>query len=127
MKTTEQQTLEFITFCTEMYAGKKNMSGNEVAKLFCDSGLGFYATTDYNQAERWVRIRMKTSQTKNGFVNKYLIDDDLLQNEKLKVLRFDCANESWLDFVVRNRSDRNFTHDYDLVFGKVANDNVYTV
>ncbi|MBD5433316.1 MAG: hypothetical protein HDR35_03330 [Treponema sp.] len=29
MKTTEQQTLEFITFCTEMYAGKKNISDNE--------------------------------------------------------------------------------------------------
>ncbi|MBD5439283.1 MAG: DUF3791 domain-containing protein [Treponema sp.] len=39
LKTTEQQTLEFITFCTEMYAGKKNISGSEVAKLFCDSGV----------------------------------------------------------------------------------------
>ncbi|MBD5399442.1 MAG: DUF3990 domain-containing protein [Treponema sp.] len=91
----------------------------------CDFGLGFYATTDYNQAERWTRLRMKANQNKNGFVNEYLIDDGLLQNEALKILKFDCADASWLDFVVRNRSDRNFTHDYDLVFGKVANDNVY--
>lgn len=91
----------------------------------CDFGLGFYATTDYNQAERWTRLRMKANQNKNGFVNEYLIDDDLLQNETLKILKFDCADASWLNFVVRNRSDRNFTHDYDFVFGKVANDNVY--
>ncbi len=39
LKTAEQQTLEFITFCTEMYAGKKNVSGSEVAKMFCDSGV----------------------------------------------------------------------------------------
>ncbi|MBD5435814.1 MAG: DUF3990 domain-containing protein [Treponema sp.] len=60
-------------------------------------------------------------------MNEYLVDDGLLQNEELKILKFDCVNESWLDFVVRNRSDRNFTHDYDFVFGKVANDNVYAV
>ena len=24
-----------------------------------DFGLGFYATTDYNQAERWTRLRIK--------------------------------------------------------------------
>ena len=39
LKTTEQQALEFITFCTEMYAGKKNISGSDVAKLFCNSGV----------------------------------------------------------------------------------------
>ena len=39
LKTTEQQTLEFTTFCTEMYAGKKNASGSEVAKMFCDFGV----------------------------------------------------------------------------------------
>lgn len=91
----------------------------------CDFGLGFYATTDYNQAERWVKIRMRENKKKSGFVNEYSIDDDLLQNENLKILKFDSANESSLDFVVRNRRDANFTHDYDLVFGKVANDNVY--
>lgn len=68
---------------------------------------------------------MKAGQNKNGFVNEYLIDAGLLQNEKLNILRFDCADERWLDFVVRNRSEKNFTHDYDVVFGKVANDNVY--
>lgn len=90
----------------------------------CDFGLCFYATTDCDQAERWVKIRMRENK-KSGFVNEYSIDDDLLQSENLKILKFDSASESSLDFVVRNRSDVNFTHDYDLVFGKVANDNVY--
>ncbi|MBD5442432.1 MAG: DUF3791 domain-containing protein [Treponema sp.] len=39
MKITEQQTLEFITFCMEMYAGKKNISSSEVTKLFCNSDV----------------------------------------------------------------------------------------
>lgn len=47
LKTAEQQTLEFITFCTEMYAGKKNMSGSEVAKLFCDSGVFGFLEENY--------------------------------------------------------------------------------
>lgn len=47
MKTTEQQTLAFITFCTEMYAGKKNASGSEVAKLFCDSGVFDFLAENY--------------------------------------------------------------------------------
>lgn len=44
----------------------------------CDFGLGFYATTDCNQAERWVKIRMRESKKESGFVNEYSIDDDLL-------------------------------------------------
>lgn len=47
LRTTEQQTLEFITFCTEMYAGKKNISGSEVAKLFCDYGVFDFLEENY--------------------------------------------------------------------------------
>ncbi|MBD5435812.1 MAG: DUF3791 domain-containing protein [Treponema sp.] len=47
MKTTEQQTLEFITFCTEMYVWKKNVSGSEVVKLFCDFGVFDFLEENY--------------------------------------------------------------------------------
>ena len=34
-------------------------------------------------------------------------------------------DEAWLDFVVSNRRDINYSYDYDIVTGAVANDNVY--
>ncbi len=43
----EQQTLEFITFCTEMYAAKKDVSGSEVAKMFCDFGVFDFLEENY--------------------------------------------------------------------------------
>ncbi len=34
-------------------------------------------------------------------------------------------DEKWLDFVMANRMNRNFTHTYDIVKGPVADDRVY--
>jgi hypothetical protein len=31
----------------------------------------------------------------------------------------------WDNFVMRNRTQQDFTHDYDIVYGPVANDRVY--
>ena len=50
---------------------------------------------------------------------------DLSSVKKLKTLRFTEPTEEWLDFVMANRTDRNFRHDYDVVYGPVANDRVY--
>lgn len=40
-------------------------------------------------------------------------------------LWFDAPTEEWVDFVYANRNDRTFTHNYDYVYGPVANDKVY--
>ena len=34
-------------------------------------------------------------------------------------------SDEWIDFVMANRTRKGFTHDYDLVYGPVANDRVY--
>ena len=34
-------------------------------------------------------------------------------------------DENWLDFIVSNRQNIDFSYNYDIVFGAVANDNVY--
>jgi len=39
-------------------------------------------------------------------------------------LRFDGYNEKWLDFVVANRRPDAPLHDYDIVEGPVANDDI---
>jgi len=88
-----------------------------------DYGGGFYTTTSENQATDWVRRRMTESQAEEGFVNRYFLDEEILKT--LNCLIFTAPTEKWLDFVMRNRTDRHFIHDYDVVCGPVANDRVY--
>ena len=91
-----------------------------------DFGIGFYTTTDYKQAERWVKIRKGTDTEQQGYVSEYDVPDNILSLENLKVLKFNSASEEWLDFVISNRRNKDFSHDYDIVYGPVANDRVYT-
>ena len=87
-----------------------------------DYGRGFYTTTSYEQAEQWVRRRRGT-QHSVGYVNVYELADIL--PEEIKQLRFDTPTEAWVDFVMRNRTERGFEHSFDIVYGPVANDRVY--
>lgn len=87
-----------------------------------DYGAGFYLTSSFEQAEAWV-IRKLKGNLKRGFVNIYEYDE--IAEENLKVMTFEKPDEEWLDFVMANRMDRNYIHDYDIVRGPVANDRVY--
>lgn len=92
-----------------------------------DFGFGFYTTTIQNQAERWA-IRSarfyskKTSREENAVVNIYEYDEKSAGN--LKTKSFKDADSEWLDFVINCRSDLNYRHDFDIVSGKIADDNV---
>jgi hypothetical protein len=90
-----------------------------------DFGSGFYTTTQYEQVKKWVLIKRSRGQTEGGFVSVFEAPDDLLHNPQLKRLVFHSADKSWLEFVLNNRTHSNFTHDFDLVAGPVANDQVY--
>lgn len=92
-----------------------------------DFGFGFYTTTIKEQAERWAirtaRIRSRISdKLENAIVNVYEYDEKLA--EKLNTKVFPNADLEWLDFVVACRSDITFRHNFDIVSGKIANDNV---
>lgn len=89
-----------------------------------DYGAGFYTTTSYEQAKRWVERRMKDKGVAVGYVNIYELDEKLVKN--MKSLFFEKPTEEWVSFVMRNRTERNFIHDYDVVYGPVADDSVYT-
>ena len=88
-----------------------------------DYGYGFYTTTSYNQAKDWVRRRMDNMNASKGFVNIYEFDKDALNH--LNCLVFKSPTEEWVDFVMNNRTKKSFVHDYDIVYGPVANDKVY--
>ena len=88
-----------------------------------DYGTGFYTTTSYQQAEDWVRKRMRDSAACKGYVNEYELDLECLK--QFHCAFFDSPTDEWLDFVMHNRLDRSFTNNYDVVYGPVANDRVY--
>ena len=87
-----------------------------------DYGSGFYTTTSEQQAREWI-IKKTKSIDERKYVNIYEINDTELNS--MKVLRFDKPTNEWIDFVMRNRQDETFTHDFDIVYGPVANDRVY--
>jgi len=91
----------------------------------CDFGSGFYTTTDLEQARRWVKIRQTRDRVSTGHVSIYEVPEDLLEAADLKRLVFTSASTDWLSFVMSNRTNRAFNHNYDLVAGPVANDRVY--
>lgn len=93
-------------------------------KRFLDFGFGFYTTTNQNQAvsfaEKVYRRRKEGAQV----VNVYEINEEIAFSE-CSVLRFDTPDEAWLDFVSQNRAGRYTGKKIDLIFGPVANDDVY--
>ena len=89
-----------------------------------DFGQGFYLTDIRSQAEE---LAAKKSRLFGGYpvIQEYEFDETLLSSAELKVLKFDKPSTEWAEFIFKNRSrDNNFTHDYDIVIGPIANDGV---
>ena len=86
-----------------------------------DYGSGFYTTTSYKQAEDWVKRKLD-SETLSGFVNVYELDESSIK--QFNSLSFDKPSEEWVDFVMCNRTQKDFNHDYDIVYGPIADDGV---
>lgn len=89
-----------------------------------DFGQGFYLSREYSQAMEMAKT--KFDQIKSGFPTVLTYEVDEQQMNQLKVLRFDAYTFEWAQFILMNR--RNDTnkpmHDYDIVFGPIANDKV---
>jgi len=91
---------------------------------YLDFGVGFYTTSNKEQAERWAQKVCFRNSSSEQIISVYKCNFKDLQ-ERLKIIEFDSADESWLDFVVANRSGKVLTSKYDIVIGPVADDNVY--
>ena len=92
-----------------------------------DFGFAFYTTDIQAQAERWARRRamIESRRTKTEvqpIVSVYEWNEDAAK--QLQFLQFDGASMEWLDLVVTCRSQTDYSHGYDIVEGKIANDNV---
>ena len=93
-----------------------------------DFGFAFYTTDIREQAERWALRRMFTAK-RNGnpsakaVISVFRFDEETARGH-LRVRDFSEVTMDWLELVVACRSSVNFTHGFDVVSGKIANDNV---
>jgi len=89
-----------------------------------DFGPGFYTTLFRGQAEDFARKVVLRKGEGRPTVNVYEIDEKVAF-PLCDVLQFDRPNDVWLDFVCSNRDGANVARGRDMVFGPVANDDVY--
>jgi hypothetical protein len=91
-----------------------------------DFGAGFYTTDIEVQAIRWAQRKAKIagrySRAVKAVVNVYEFNEQ--QCAALKTKDFPDASLAWMDLVISCRSDSTYTHGFDIVTGKIANDNV---
>jgi len=89
-----------------------------------DFGGGFYTTTNKQQAEVFAQKVFARRKDGTATVSVYEIDFEPAARE-LQVLRFQSPDTDWLDYVTQNRRGAYDGQFYDIVFGPVANDDVY--
>ncbi|MCD7804195.1 MAG: DUF3990 domain-containing protein [Oscillospiraceae bacterium] len=90
-----------------------------------DFGFAFYTTDIKEQAERWAIRRAKILSRNSGKREQAVVNIyEWSESNTLKEKIFNEASLDWLDIVVQCRSNVNYTHGYDIVIGKIANDNV---
>ena len=92
---------------------------------YLDFGYGFYTTTNRDQAVAFAQKVFKRRRSGEPAVSVYELDEEKAFAE-CAVLKFEAADEAWLDFVSANRAGEYHGEPYDFVFGPVADDDVYT-
>jgi len=113
----------------KLYHGS-NMSLDKPDFRFCkpfkDFGRGFYLSDNYDQALELGAQRVRQTDEGVPTVTSFLFDENMLDGSEFKVLIFNDYSEDWVRFVLDNR-DRNLQHpihDYDIVYGPIADDGV---
>ena len=91
---------------------------------YLDFGFGFYTTTNRDQAVNFAQKVTERRKTGQATLNIYSVSEtDAFQ--ACSLLRFNSPDEAWLDFVAMNRQGTYQGRPYDLIYGAVANDDVY--
>lgn len=96
-------------------AGRKNL----------DFGPGFYLTKIRKQAENWAVVMAgRKGRNAEAVLNTYQFDMDRATVDGVRVKSFPSYDLEWLDYVVSCRRGKDYSCEYDIVEGGVANDNV---
>lgn len=100
---------------------------------FKDFGKGFYLTTSKEQAQSFAKIsaakaksrELISMQERLAYVSSFLVTDVA----GLNIFAFETADIDWLHCIVAHRRDTAFSEirkqmtSYDVISGKIANDN----
>jgi len=94
-------------------------------RIGTDFGRGFYVTKFLKQAED-MAARVASWRDTMAVVTEFEFNEYAFEDKDFSVLRFDSYTDQWLDFIVKNRASiaSKPMHDYDIVEGPVANDDV---
>lgn len=96
-------------------AGRKNL----------DFGPGFYLTKIRKQAEDWAVVMAgRKGRNAEAVLNIYLFDIDQVVADGIRIKSFSIYDLEWLEYVVTCRQGKDYSCEYDIVEGGVANDNV---
>lgn len=96
------------------------------SKPFKDFGRGFYLSADKQQALDMAFQKVKQTQTGKAEVSEFLFDETIMNSCDLRILNFPDYCEEWALFVLKNRDvkEKQPVHDYDIVYGPIADDGV---
>lgn len=97
------------------------------SKPYKDFGKAFYLSAEKSQAEELAESRVAFLGG-DVVINEYEFDETILledANVPLRVKIFPHYCLEWAEFVWNNRDEeQNFHHDYDIVYGPIANDTI---
>ena len=84
-----------------------------------DFGCGFYLTPQWQRAYMMAK-RRACRDGGDPVITPFLFYPTKAQKHGLKVKEFKGFSAEWSKFIILNRSEETFTHDYDIVIGPVA-------
>ena len=92
-----------------------------------DFGQGFYLSPDRQQAQQMAERTVDREESGEPILTTYQFDDSILYKPlDLKVKIFEGYSQEWAEFIIMNRRNKTHiqAHDYDIVYGPIANDKV---
>ena len=108
-----------------LYHGGTDSIENPVIKFQSggrDFGVGFYCTDIRSQAEKWA-LRQGRVRNQIAVLNIYEFDRENAQ-KNLNLKMFKDYSGEWLELVIACRKSPQYIHGFDIVYGKIANDDV---
>ena len=93
------------------------------SKRLLDFGIGFYLTSDFDQAKKWAERTANRRNEGLPQVSVFQLDESKINS--LKLLVFESADIDWLNYVSKNWTDEYFSDTFDIVIGPVANDQAF--
>lgn len=96
------------------------------SKPFKDFGSGFYLSDNYGQAMDLARSKVEQMRIGKAVVNEFFFDETILATDELSFKCFDDYSVEWAEFILTNRNNKisQPSHNYDIVYGPIADDGV---